>query len=170
MIAGLVAGKAARDAILLTHFSVPSLPIFVGLGAVIALPLVFVIGAVIARHGPARVVPTLNAISAVLLVGEWLLLAQAPRAGAALVYLHLSSLGAVLVSGFWSIVNERFDARTARRLIGRIGAGATFGGIVGGLIAERCAAYLDLTAILIVLAVLQVGTAAMLRALGRAPV
>ena len=48
--------------------------------------------------------------------------------------------GAVLVSGFWSIINERFDARTARKYIGRIGVGATVGGIVGGLIVERASA------------------------------
>ena len=53
------------------------------------------------------------------------------------VCLHVAALGGVLISGFWSVVNERFDPRTAKRYVGRIAAGGTAGGLVGGLLAER---------------------------------
>ncbi|MCB9598719.1 MAG: hypothetical protein H6719_38745 [Sandaracinaceae bacterium] len=43
--------------------------------------------------------------------------------------------GALVISGFWSVVNERFDPHSAKQMIGRIGTGATFGGVAGGLLA-----------------------------------
>src|SRR6185295_610537 len=98
---------------------------------------------------------------------EWCLLQPYPRAGAVMAYFHLTTLGAVLVSGFWSIVNERFDVQTAKRHISRIGIGATLGGILGGVIAERSAVHLAPDAILLVLAGLQLACAVSLRLFGR---
>ena len=155
VIASFVAGKAARDAILLSNFDVTLLPLFVGIAAASSLPLVLVVGRLTARVGPARLMPLLNALSALLLIGEWIVLGRWPRVGAVAVFFHLSALGAVLVSGFWSIINERFDARLAKRHIGKIGVGATIGGILGGLAAERVAVYLVPGAILLVLASMQ---------------
>jgi hypothetical protein len=83
------------------------------------------------------------------------------------VFLHLSTASAVLVSGFWSIVNERFDVHTAKRHIGRIGMGATLGGIFGGVVAERTAVHLEPNMILVVLAGLQLVCAGTLYAFGR---
>ena len=108
-----------------------------------------------ARVGPARLVPALNVISAALLVIEFSLLAQAPRTAALLCFLHLGSLGAVLVSGFWSVVSERFDARTAKRYIARIGLGGTLGGIVGGVVAERTAVLASADYLLLIVAGIQ---------------
>jgi AAA family ATP:ADP antiporter len=155
VIASFVGGKAARDAILLSNFAVTDLPLFVGAAAITSLPIVLLVGRLFARHGPRGLVPALGALSASLLFAEWVLYDYAPKLGAVVVFFHLTLFGAVLVSGFWSIVNERFDARTARRYIGRIGVGATVGGIVGGLIVERASVYLEPSAILLVLAGLQ---------------
>ncbi|MEO8552882.1 MAG: hypothetical protein ABI678_23050, partial [Kofleriaceae bacterium] len=71
------------------------------------------------------------------------------------------------VSGFWSIVNERFDIHSAKRHIGRIGMGATLGGILGGVIAERTAVYMKPDSILLVLAAMQMICAVMLWLFGR---
>ncbi len=155
VIASFVGGKAARDAILLSNFAVTDLPLFVGAAAITSLPIVLLVGRLFARHGPRGLVPALGALSASLLFAEWVLYDYAPRLGAVVIFFHLTLFGAVLVSGFWSIVNERFDARTARKYIGRIGVGATVGGIVGGLIVERASVYLEPSAILLVLAGLQ---------------
>ena len=46
----------------------------------------------------------------------------------------LATFGAVLISGFWSVVNERFDPHTAKQVVGRIAAGATVGGLLGGVV------------------------------------
>jgi hypothetical protein len=165
VIAAFVAGKAARDSILLSTFPITSLPMFIGGTALLSLPLVVVAGRMMARLGPARLMPRLYLLSALLLGAEYLALARWPRLAAVACFFHLGSLGAVLVSGFWSVVNERFDARSARRMIGRIGLGATIGGVLGGVIAERSAVYLPPGAILLVLAGLQLASGAALRGL-----
>jgi hypothetical protein len=162
VIAGFVASKAARDAILLSNFGITTLPIFVAISALIAMPIILVAGRLMTRFGPARLMPALNLISAACAVVEWFLLARYPRSTTIAIYFHLSTSGAVLVSGFWSIINERFDVQSAKRHIGRIGMGATLGGIAGGVIAERTAVYLTPDAILLVLGGLQLVGAATL--------
>lgn len=165
VISGFVTSKAARDAILLSSFSIEQLPLFVGISAALSLPIVLLAGRLFVRFSPDRLLPVLNLMSAALLIGEWLLAQEHPDAAAVVVFLHLGSFGAVLVSGFWSIVNERFDVRTAKRYVGRIGVGATIGGILGGLIAERTAVLFEPNMILLVLAILQGISALVLRML-----
>ncbi|HSR96897.1 MAG TPA: hypothetical protein VLM79_07605 [Kofleriaceae bacterium] len=162
VVAAFIAGKAARDAILLSQFSIRRLPIFITIAALISLPIVLVAGKLMTRFGPARLMPALNVLSAAFALGEWLLLGTFPRAVAVAVYLHLGTAGALLVSGFWSMINERFDIQTAKRHIARIGIGATLGGILGGLIAQGTAVYLAPEAILLVLAGMQLACAATL--------
>src|SRR5580765_2129064 len=118
VVAGFVAGKAARDAILLSNFGIKTLPIFITISALLAMPIILVAGKLMTRFGPARLMPALNLISAAFAVVEWLLLARYPRPTAIAIYFHLSTSGAVLVSGFWSIINERFDVQRAKRHIG----------------------------------------------------
>lgn len=169
VLAAFVAGKAARDAIAIEQFGIRALPWLVGGAAILSLPFVLAISRLFARFGPRRVVPVLQIAGAVALVAEWLGLRVAPHAAAAAVYLQLSAGGSVLVSGFWSLVTERFDARAARRQIGRIGFGATLGGVAGGAIAERTGAYASTDAVLLVLAGLQLAGATALVALRRGP-
>jgi len=167
VIASFVAGKAARDAILLSNFPVTWLPLFVGIASALSIPLVLIFGRLMLRFGPGRLMTVLNAASAAMLVAEWIVFRDAPKVAAVATFFHLSTLGAVLVSGFWSIINERFEARTAKRHIGRVGMAATLGGIAGGLVAERAAVYLEPGAILLVLAALQAGCAIVLHRLSR---
>ena len=72
--------------------------------------------------------PWAFAVSAVLLIVEWVLTFAAPKLAAVLVYLHISGLGPILGSGFWLVTTERFDPRTAKRKFGQIAGGGTFGG------------------------------------------
>ena len=167
VVSSFVAGKAGRDAILLSEFSIESLPLFMAISAALSLPIILVAGRLMTRYGPARLVPAMNAVSAVFAITEWILLARYPRPIAVVVFFHLSTASAVLVSGFWSIVNERFDVQTAKRHIGRIGVGATIGGILGGVVAERTAVYFAPETILLVLAGLQLSCAAFLYVFAR---
>ncbi len=167
VISAYVAGKAGRDAILLSRFSIQSLPLFIGLSAAVSLPVILVAGRLMVRFGPARLVPAMNAVSGLLAIGEYLLLGSYPRPVAVIVFFHLSTASAVLVSGFWSIINERFDIQSAKRYIGRIGLGATLGGILGGVIAERSAVYFERDAILLVLGGLQLACAVALLGFGQ---
>ncbi len=86
----------------------------------------------LARRSPSRVMPLAAGLSAVLLVLEWVLSLWAPAATAVVLYGHVAAFGGALVSGFWSLINERFDPYTARQTVGKIGAGAAAGGLVGG--------------------------------------
>ena len=155
IIAFQLAGKSTRDALLLSTFGVAALPPMVIAAALLSMGLTIGLARVMARMRPARLVPRLFLLSAVLLIAEWMLTAESRPAAAILVYLHLTGLGALLVSGFWAIVNERFDPSTARRTIGEITAGGSLGGLLGGLLPERVGAVLPLTAMLPILAGLQ---------------
>jgi len=152
MIGYQMAAKATRDALFLSSFDVSALPAMVMGSAVLSVALAFAATRWMTKVGPARLVPALFASSAVLLVVEWGLLAQFRRPVAVVVYLHYGALGALLISGFWSIVNERFDPRTAKKQVSRIAAGATVGGLLGGLLAERVAATLSMPAMFPILA------------------
>jgi AAA family ATP:ADP antiporter len=154
IIAFQLAGKATRDALFLSAVGVSSLPAMVIAAAVLSALLSILLARVMARSSPARLIPRLFALSGLLLIAEWGLSTQARRPTAILVYLHFTAMGAILVSGFWAIVNERFDPRSARRLIGRITAGGSVGGLIGGLLPERVGASLPLTAMLPILATL----------------
>ena len=166
IIAFQLAGKSTRDALLLSTFGVTALPPMVITAALLSMVLTIGLARVMARLRPARLVPRLFLLSALLLVAEWMLAAQSRQAAAILVYLHLTGLGALLVSGFWTIVNERFDPSTARRTIGQITAGGSLGGLLGGILPERVGAVLPLTAMLPILAGLQLLAAGLVLGVG----
>ncbi|HEY4647536.1 MAG TPA: HEAT repeat domain-containing protein [Gemmatimonadales bacterium] len=150
-----LAGKATRDALFLSTFGVGALPSMVILAAILSGTLALLLSRVMARTRPARLVPRLFLLSALLLAAEWALNAEAPRATAVLLFLHVTAFGAILVSGFWAMVNERFDPRTARRSIGQITAGASIGGLLGGILPDRVGSAMAVSAMLPILMLLQ---------------
>jgi AAA family ATP:ADP antiporter len=166
MIGYQMAAKATRDALFLSSFDVSALPAMVMTSAALSVLLALAASRMMTSFGPMRLVPVLFASSAVLLLVEWGLIDQFRRPVAVIVYLHYGALGALLVSGFWSIVNERFDPRTAKRQVSRIAAGATMGGLLGGILAERVAVLLSMTAMLPILAGLHLFCAWMVLRLG----
>jgi ATP:ADP antiporter, AAA family len=135
MIAQQVASRATRDALFLTAYSVRVLPMMVLTGAALSLVSVLVATKLMARFGPARVAPFAFAANAALFLLDYLLAHVAAKVAAVVLYLHIAILGATVISIFWSLVSERFDPHTCKKFIGRIGAGGTLGGIVGGLLA-----------------------------------
>ena len=152
LVAQMVAGKATRDALLLSTYGASVVPKMMIAGAALSLVTVLVTSWFITRVGPARVVPASAAISAVLLACEWALAVRAREIAAIVLYLHMAVFGATLVSSFWSLVNERFDPRSARRYVGRIGVGGTVGGVVGGLIAWQVSHAIDVETTIAVMA------------------
>jgi hypothetical protein len=95
-------------------------------------------------------------VSCLLLVTEWFISFDYPAVAAVAVYLHVAAFGSVLISGFWSTINERFDPHSAKRAMSRIATGAAIGGLVGGLLSERFAVGLSVSAMLPMLAGIQV--------------
>jgi len=163
LIANQVASRAVRDALFLSAFDVTALPLAMGAAALAALAGAETLSLALTRRSPAQVVPVAATVSAVLL-GAWYALGLVwPAAAAVLVYLHVSAFGGALVSGFWSLVNERFDPHTARKVVGRIGTGATAGGMAGGALAWVASQLLPLGAAVLLLVVLGLLAAATLR-------
>jgi AAA family ATP:ADP antiporter len=154
MIAFQVGGKATRDALFLSNFPVTTLPVMLAASAAVSIVAVLAASRLISTKGPSTVVPAAFGASSILLVVEWMAYNMAPRAAATVFYLHMAGFGAILVSGFWSIISELFDPRTAKAKIGRIAAGGTLGGLIGGVIAERTGAAFSVSAMLLVLAIL----------------
>ena len=116
LIAQQVAGRATRDALFLSTFHVSSLPLVMIAAAVLSALAVLAFSTALSRRSPAQVVPVTIAAGTVLLLAEWGLSLAQPRLAAIAVYLHMAAFGATVVSGFWSLMNERFDPHTARRV------------------------------------------------------
>ncbi|MFI5006365.1 MAG: hypothetical protein ACHQKZ_02965 [Solirubrobacterales bacterium] len=167
LIAQQVGSNAIRDALVLSWFPVTSLPYFIGGAAVLAIPASELSGRLLARFGPARLVPALVWLGSVLFLAEWLLLGWEPGVASVLLYLHSSVLGAIAISAFWSLLNERFDPHAAKPLMARVAAAATLGGLVGGVGAERVAALLSQGALLLLLGVAAVACGAGASFVGR---
>ncbi len=152
LVAQQVAGRATRDALFLSNFDVASLPLMTAAAAVLSLVAVLAFARGMAVLTPARLLPVAVGASAGLFLAEGGLALVFPRVAAVAVYLHQAVLGAAVVSGFWSLVNERFDPYTAKRAMGAIGAGASVGGVLGGLLTWGAAALITVPAMLGLLA------------------
>ncbi len=140
LIAQQVGANAIRDGLLLSLFPVESLPYFMAGAAALAIVATQFSGRLLSRLGPVRVAPALFASNAALFLVEWVLLGWRPSAAAVLLFFHSTVLGAIAISSFWSLLNERFDAHSAKLLMARVAGAATFGGLIGGVGAERVAA------------------------------
>ena len=151
MIAQQVAGKATRDALFLSNFDVTNLPKMVIAAAFASMGGVLLMSRLLSHFSPARLVPGVFGLSAVLFVAEWVLLNYQPGIASIVLYLHMAIFGAILISGFWSIINERFDPHSAKQRVARIAAAATLGGVIGGLLADTVASQLNVRSMLLFL-------------------
>ena len=154
LVAFQTAAKATRDALFLSNWDITALPVMVIAASFASLALAYTFSWLMPVIGPQRLIPGALVLSAVMLLVEWGLLGSAPAQASVIVYLHYAGLGALLISGFWSIVSERFDPRSAKRYVGRVAAGGTVGGVLGGLMAERVGALLSVAAMLPLLSAL----------------
>jgi ATP:ADP antiporter, AAA family len=163
--AQFIAGKATRDALFFANYDVTVLPTMVIATAIVSI--LFAVGSskAFSRMSPSVFVPLAFAVSALLLIVEWLLLPIIPKTAASIVYLQISGIGPMLGSGFWLIVSERFDPRTAKQQFGPIAGAGTLGGLVGGLMSERVATRFDMATMLPILAVIGLGCALAVRRL-----
>lgn len=170
MIAQQVASKATRDAFFLSQYAVTALPVMLMVSSIFSILVVFWFSGLLRRFQPSRLVPLAFLGSALLLLAEWWLTFTHPRGAAAALYLHIGAFGSILISGFWSLVNERFDPRSGKRIVSRIATGGTLGGLAGGLLAERVAGAYPVTATMPLLSLLHIGTLVLLLRFLRRPV
>src|SRR5262249_9085499 len=122
--------------------------------AIVAVIASVLRGRSLVRFGPFRITAASFAISGALQAVEWLLLRYHPHVAASLIYLHVVAFGAILLSGFWSVMNESFDPRSAKGTFSSIAGMGTLGGLIGGVLAERVAAWFSPSAVVLVLAFL----------------
>jgi hypothetical protein len=165
--AQFIAGKATRDALYLANLDVTTLPVIVVATAVLSILLVFASSRGLRMVTPAVFVPAAFALSGLLLIASWLLTFSMPVLAARLVYLQISGLGPMLGSSFWLIASERFDPHTARHHFGRIASVGTLAGLAGALVAERVAVLVGVSAMLPVLAVVNLFCAWQIRRLAK---
>ena len=165
----LVMGKAVRDGFFLANFDVDLLPRMMIVAALASFIAVLGVSRAMTRFSPFRVAPALFAAAAVLLVGHALLSQTLPQVSAVALYLHMAVFGSTAVSAFWSLVNERYDPHAAKRVVGRLAAGATIGGILGGLVAWQAASRLSVSTLLFVMAGLNVVCLVGVVGVGRPP-
>ena len=154
LVAGLVAAKATRDALFLNTFPASLLPRIMTASAIASVGAVLLMARAMARFSPRRVLLFGLGLAGVLVLLEWGLTFVMPRLAAVVVHLHVATFGATLLSAFWSMINERFDPYTAKRVMGRIGAGAAVGGIMGGALAYLAARSLPVPSMLLCVALL----------------
>jgi len=167
MIAQHIAGKATRDALFLTYFDVAQLPKIMMGSAIVSVAAVVAMSRLLTRFGPQRLIPLLYLASALLLAVQWALSDALPQIAAVALYLHVAALNSILISGFWSVINERFDPYTAKKIVPRLTAATTFGGLLGGIAAKTVASAADTHAILLMLAALHLVCAGGVAFLGR---
>ena len=154
MIANHVGGLATRDALFFSNFDITALPVMLIGASLFSIATVVFFSRAMPRLSPQRLVPWGFGISGVLLLAEWGMISVSPRIAAVAFYLHLAVVGAFLISEFWSVINERFDPRTAKKRISRIAGAATVGGLAGGIVAERVAVLLSVSTMLPLLALM----------------
>ncbi len=154
MIAQMTEAKAVRDSVFLTYFPVTALPYMTLSAAVFAILASFLGSRIMRATTPDRVAPLAFLISGGMQIGERGLLLVNPHVAAVVIYLHVFAINLMLTSSFWSLMNEHYDPRSARKSFGKIAGMGTFGGIFGGLIAERVAALGSVAALILVTATL----------------
>jgi hypothetical protein len=165
LMAQFIAGKAARDGLFLVQHGPRALPPMIAAAAGFAVLLSLLNGRLIRRLAPRFVLPWALGLSGVLQLFECWLLGVRPGIASVLIYLHMVGVTAVLLSTFWSMLNEEFDPREAKRKFGRIAAGGTVGGLLGGIAAERIVAWSGTPALMVMLGCLHIGCGAFLAVL-----
>ena len=154
MIGHLQGGKTVRDALFLSYFDVTDLPKMMIATAVLSALAIVAFSRLLTKYGPARLTPPLYIFSGILSFGEWVTMAFWPNIVTLILYLHVTVLDSLLISGFWSIINERYDPYSAKKVISRLAIFATLGGLIGAGAASVVAKILDVRDVIAMLAFL----------------
>jgi AAA family ATP:ADP antiporter len=168
VLAAYVVGQVARDALFLGRFDASRLP-FADLA--LFLLVTTVIG-IYVRAGRRLPLDRLLAGSLVLFGSVALLLAFLARGVPGgwvfpVVYVWVGIYGVLAPAQVWTLANYVLTPREARRLFGFIGAGATLGATVGGLLSSALARRAGAESLLVATACLILLATAPIRALWR---
>lgn len=163
-----VTGRSARDAMLLGDGRAAQLPWLI-LGAALGVSLMGLAYAPLSsRVRRDRLAVGGAVLSAIVYASAWLAERAAGAWMVSALYVGVEILGALALLQFWTLVNELYDARSARRLYGLIGAGGTAANILIGLAVAMVARAFGAEALLLLCAILSVGMAVAALLSGRA--
>jgi ATP:ADP antiporter, AAA family len=161
LVADQVMGKALRDTLFLAHVGIAQLPRAMLVSAILSGAVVVTLSRLARSRSPRRVASAALLASAALFALAWSLFPAYPRAGTMVAYFHTRALTPAAVSVFWTLVTHSFDPRLVRLAVPRVLAGATLGGVIGGLVTWRLAPWLSEPADLLLAGlVLSLGTLA----------
>lgn len=152
-VANQVLGKAIRDTLFLATFAVETLPYALLATAVATILAISAYTRLTGRYTTAGVVPGLGMLTAVVYGIFYVALMSGSVQAVVLLYIWVSVTGVLLVSGFWTILAERFEPRSARRLYGYVGVASTAGGLAGGLGSHAIVQIIEPEGLLIALAI-----------------
>ena len=142
--AQFVAGKATRDALYLANLDVTSLPMMIVATSIFSIAMVAVASKLLGAVSPATFVPLAFLVSSgLLLLVEWALChACSARRRSRRLPADLRHRSAARL-GLLAHRHRAFRSRAPRRRrFGQIAGAGTFGGLLGGLFAERVARHL----------------------------
>jgi len=159
MIGNLIAGKTARDAFFLSNFDVTDLPKMMIATALLSALAVVAFSRLLTRYGPARLIPPVYLVSGLGFIAEWIAMGWMPLTITVVLYLHATVLTSLLISGYWSIINERYDPYSAKKIVSRLVIFNAVGTIFGGAAANGVAELIDSRAIIAMLALLHMAVA-----------
>lgn len=141
LVAAQVMGKSLRDTLFVRAFGVERLPLAMLAAAILSGGFVVALARASSVRSPRVVVVFSLSVSASVLLAAWAVADSSEGVAALLTYLQSAALSAACVSVFWSLISESFDPHAARAVVPRIIAGATLGGLMGGVVAWRAAPY-----------------------------
>lgn len=169
LVAQQVLGKALRDTLFLSRFGIEHLPQAMLASALVSGVLVLTLSRVAAVVPPRRVVSVTLLASVALFALAWLLYPRYPGVSTLLTYFQTGALTPASVSVFWALVTHSFDPYLARRLVPRVLTGATLGGVLGGLSTWRAAWVSSPADLLLLGALLGLGSLAFARRIPATP-
>ena len=152
-VASFLLAKPIRNGLFLQEFG-PYKLVYAYVGVPLVLAVFVPLYEAVARRVGQRLVITGSLVFlAANVVAFWwgFRTAQAGWLAAAF-YVWVNCYGVIAPVQAWSFANAVFDTRQARRLFGVVGAGASFGAVVGGLLARLLVGPLGTVNLLLVLA------------------
>jgi len=132
-VGAFVTGRSARDALLLGAGGSSRLPWLILAGALGVSLMGLAYSPISARFRRDRLAIGGASFGTLVYAGAYLVESRAGSSFQGALYVLVEILGALALLQFWTLVNELFDARSARRLYGLIGAGGTAANILVGL-------------------------------------
>lgn len=154
-VASFLLAKPIRNGLFLQEYGAARLVyVYAAVPVVLAL-LVPLYSRLASRVGTRAVITGSLLFFAANVVGFWYGFRYAPRPWLSWAfYLWVNCYGVVAPVQAWGFANAVFDTRQARRLYGLVGAGASAGAILGGLLAQVLTALVGTVNLLLVLAAL----------------